>query len=402
MGKRAARRNKKKGKGKPAADRRRDSESESDGEVADVEEYAKASMAAKKPIKLADVEEVFQAEPGNPPTVAALPGGLLQGLDIGLRAMPNMIMSGLKYATRLRHLRALRSFKEDLPTQWWNLPLPVAAVKFMERQQQQRAWRDVTAKREMANLTGAFSNLQIYTDLPVGVELMEDRLWRTAMRTAEKRAKLDERRTHPAAKAEEVVKAMELSQDTAAVKVLLVLSWLFAGRVGDVRQLGLEELEIRTLRDGRRKTLTATFFSGKAVECGGQPYTLTTLLPDYWVKTIADYIEQRRKETRKLAEGKAKMLFPPREKQLVSRVKEALRMVCPDYSVRAIRRGALQAMGKAGVDLEIIRKFAGHRRLETTRRYLGWDKAHEAGAQQQAEAAENLQPQVADLEDGSA
>ena len=45
-------------------------------------------------------------------------------------------------------------------------------------------------------------------------------------------------------------------------------------------------------------------------------------------------------------------------------------------TARAIRRGAAQTMAASGsVSLQTIAEFLGHRQLNTTRRYLNFDKA---------------------------
>jgi len=48
----------------------------------------------------------------------------------------------------------------------------------------------------------------------------------------------------------------------------------------------------------------------------------------------------------------------------------ALRTANPDYTVRAIRRGALQAMAADGAPDEVLVIFSGHRNMSTLWRYL--------------------------------
>jgi hypothetical protein len=50
----------------------------------------------------------------------------------------------------------------------------------------------------------------------------------------------------------------------------------------------------------------------------------------------------------------------------------ALRTANPDYTVRAIRRGALQAMSLDGAPDEVLVIFSGHKSMDTLHRYLNW------------------------------
>jgi integrase len=52
---------------------------------------------------------------------------------------------------------------------------------------------------------------------------------------------------------------------------------------------------------------------------------------------------------------------------------EALRLANPKLSTRSVRRGALQIMASSpDVDLKIVMEMAGHKNVETTKRYLNW------------------------------
>ena len=73
-----------------------------------------------------------------------------------------------------------------------------------------------------------------------------------------------------------------------------------------------------------------------------------------------------------------------------SLVNLALRTADPTFTVRALRRGALQAMSTAGVSTETLMLFSGHKRLDTLLRYLNWGAEAGERAGQARAAAQHL------------
>lgn len=292
-----------------------------------------------------------------------------------------MAVRNITAAVRARHLRALRSYQYNLPLAWRRLPLATAAVQYFEKLAMDRNWRDTTKMREMANFTGAMTNLPYYCNAPTGVNLNDDVVWKNAMGCAQKDQRRDECRKQPAADPNEVDEALRLCDDKV-VKMALMFSWLFAGRVGDVLQLETQNIKF----DRSACRLDATFYRGKGVEFS-QPYTLSTSVPDDWAESLVDYRNEALKR-----QSKTTCFFPKTVQNLGALVTEALRVVNADLGARAIRRGALQSMAKGGIPIETLRKFAGHKRDSTTRRYLGWDEHIEAEHAEGREAARFLAP----------
>lgn len=307
-------------------------------------------------------------------------GHVLSNLTLRVQQlMPDLARNGVSLGTRTRHLRALRCFQEDLPLVLANLPLAEAAIRFFERRARDRLWRDTTLHREMANFTGACSNLPFYSPLPVGIDLNRDQRWAQAMKAAQKQARRDECRQQPAATPEEVDMAVRYC-DEEPVAVALMVTWLFAGRVGDILQLETQYVKYHA----RTNELEATFYRGKGVDFN-QPYTRKTNMPDEWKQRITRYLDVSRKR-------RDAPLFPKTVQNLGARVTEALRAANQNLGARAIRRGALQAMGANQVSLDIIQRFAGHARPETTLRYLGWSQYAEAEQVAGVRASEFLAP----------
>ena len=83
-------------------------------------------------------------------------------------------------------------------------------------------------------------------------------------------------------------------------------------------------------------------------------------------------------------------LFPQDQKgleQLVKDLRQLVRSVNPKYDLRALRRGSLQALAAANVDLEVIRVFSGHTNIPMLLRYLGRGLAVRQRKEQGSKAA---------------
>ena len=65
-------------------------------------------------------------------------------------------------------------------------------------------------------------------------------------------------------------------------------------------------------------------------------------------------------------------LFPGGTRRFGPLVNVALRVAHAEFTVRALRRGALQLMATNGANAETLKLFSGHRRDDTLMRYLNW------------------------------
>jgi integrase len=68
----------------------------------------------------------------------------------------------------------------------------------------------------------------------------------------------------------------------------------------------------------------------------------------------------------------------------------ALKFKDPALTTRSIRRGALQAMAKNGVDEATLMHFSGHKDRNTLLRYLDWGRNFSKEEQSAHEAAQHL------------
>jgi integrase len=152
-------------------------------------------------------------------------------------------------------------------------------------------------------------------------------------------------------------------------QVALVLQWYLGARVGDILRLRLENVVVHS-----NNCLQVRIDNGK-VMAKRTPYTVHSFLPPAHSELLKEYY--RRMET--LTRDPKAPLFPttgPPHPLVVpwvlqqQRMRAALRMSNPTLNTRAIRRGALQTMAKAGVPTETLMMFSGHTNVETLKRYL--------------------------------
>ena len=293
-----------------------------------------------------------------------------------------LISESLSAGVRQRHVQSVTSFAENLPIEWGGLSLPVAAVKYFTQRAVVRMWRASTLEREMANFMGALSNLPCYSTAAIGIDLGKSREWKAAMASARHKTNEDQNREQPAATGDQIAAAAK-NCNSPRESMALIFSWIFAGRVGDVLELETKHVTM----DPATRLVKASFYRGKGVKFN-QPYTLATTMPECWQEEATEYLEEAR--TRPTA-----LLFPKCGPPLGPVLTAALRTINEDLGARAIRRGALQALADNGTDLEVVRTFAGHKRIETTYRYLNWNRNAAAQHAVAAEATLALEPRQA-------
>lgn len=336
-----------------------------------------AQIGARRPLE--QVPSAFRCGQSQPPDLAALKGEALKGLRVFDKPThPRLTEDGLSAAVRARHRSILRDCQRELRAEELSLPLGEALVRLMDRRRLERKWSWATTHREMANLTGALSHLPVYTDSPVPIRLVLSPAWRDALRNTEMRAKESEGQSPPASTLHQVQAAVSkcLNPET---RVAMMLAWLTAARCGCILQLKRQDVALAPDR-----SLTVTFRRGKGVKFRG-PYTVPTLAPVEWMPALRRWLDScsplhflfpADSVAHRCAKGRLIML--------------ALRSVDPSLNQRAIRRGALQHMARAGVPIEDLMVFSGHKSRDTLNRYLRWGLDAEVTAQHTRVAARLL------------
>jgi hypothetical protein len=316
--------------------------------------------ATPQHVPLGECGRVFRCGQATCPPLAALKGNALMDLVI-VQDPIGRIETGKSAAVRQRHRVCLRQLQQEFASKrFWRMSLAGAVVTLMRERASARAWKQATLARELANAAGAISDLPLYSNSPVGFRLGESPEFRSATRAAQLLAGEQQVGSQPAAVVDDVRLAVTLAPDVAT-KVALVLTWLCAGRVNDVLLVKRSELILEP-SFASTGAMRVTFCRGKGARFS-QPYTVPTTCPLEWRGLLTQYLATFRPTD---------WLFGGGQPTLGPLVNLALRSANPTFTVRALRLGALQAMSRAGVPLETLTLFSGHKRQDTLLRYLNW------------------------------
>ena len=325
---------------------------------------AVAATPAKVPFD--KLGELFRCAQVPRPYLAALKGDAV--LNLCIAPTPPEDFQGLAGSVQARHRMALRKLQDQVrrDATLQQVSLVAAILETLRRACATRKWAAATLHREMGNLAGAWSKLEMYTDSPVNFKLGEDASWKDAMKAAQLKMS-EEQQAQPASTYEQVARAIAAPNLEPTVMVALALTWAVAGRLGDVLKLQRQDVQFEPTfnEDGKMRV---KFSRGKGARFNA-PYDLATTLPAAWRAMTRQYVEAHPRPR--------EWLFPGGYSAVGVLASAALRRVDRSFTVRALRRGALQTMAKAGVPLDTLRRFAGHAQESTTLRYLNW--GHEAG-----------------------
>jgi integrase len=309
--------------------------------------------------------------------VAELKGGFLLEMvlhDSSTQAA--LTEQGKTREVRDRHRAFLKRARDELDEYTKQLPLAEALVRLFQKWHRARNWSYATLHREMANAAGALSDLPLYTDVPMQVNIGQAPAWRNAMRTAEQRLKEHEGRDNAATMVEEIDKALEHC-DKKPIRAALMLMWLTAARAGCTLKLERRDVQLADSGD-----LQVTFHKGKGVKFRG-PYTVNSKCPARWLTDLKAFLRDFEP---------TQPLFPFQGATAIrgDHVRDTLRTANPFLGLRAMRRGSLQTMASNDVPLAVLMTFSGHTQERTLLRYLGWGRHAGQMAEQGREAARHL------------
>lgn len=253
-----------------------------------------------------------------------------------------------------------------------------------------------TIEKYANSIAGALRLVHYYTTkIPFGIELAADPQWKVFTEGLKYKAKSSKPHQDLPTKPDEVFEAIrrgmtsdeEIERKAAAV---LMWSWLTAARIGDMTQVRIEDIRV----NASTGSATVTFRRGKGVRqrADKQAYTLDILIGDpsssepieknWWSLAMESMRNssngwlwqcQSREERVKLGEAAAKLLNNA-------------------FTQRSIRRGAAQAMARAGISEETIMKFTGHSNVKSLRIYLDYGMAYVRGNAETRKASEALLP----------
>ena len=302
---------------------------------------------------------------GMPAHVANLKGRDVVGLRVTDAGTPHLARLGVAKSTAQAHRRALRQLSA-LPEDLRDLPVGKALVEWFSRVRGERRWQWTTTVTRMASTHGALRLLPLYTAAPHTILLKQDPTWVMAMRAAGQKARQQQPNQPKAATLEQVRRAVELCPQVA-VQNALRLSWLTAGRGGDILLLRPHNVTVQG------EALAVNFVRGKTAKVRG-PYTVhTTLPPPEFLEFLA------------AAVGAGQHWLFPQVKG--AHLKDALRVVDPALEQRSLRRGAIQALAASGLKDEELLHYSGHSSVQMLRRYLNYGLRSGEGARRAVRAA---------------
>lgn len=317
----------------------------------------------------------FQLDSSNPfPLAVTLKGRDMKLIKLhGRPSHASNAWKGKSRRVREGHLRTLKALQR-LPEELDELPLGEALVHYFARTAAcpapgKPAWQASTLHRNMCAAHGALGDLPIYSNVPVPIHLRESASWNGAIRWTEQRMQSSTPQNLPAINYEQICEAVKRCQDEE-VATAIMLTWMMAGRVGDVTQM--KASEIFFLPSSTESTIQRLQFSvrrGKGVALS-HPYSVNTLCPPAWQARLMSYLARFAPDQQIFNRS------TPREETLLSQaITAALRAVDPNHSQRALRRGALQTLAADPKStLATLRTFSGHTNDETLLRYLNWGK----------------------------
>jgi integrase len=344
---------------------------------------ASASEQRRTTRSVADVVQSFRLDHSRFPLVVQMKGKhlrLLTIFDTPQRAY--MAVHGVSQKVRRRHRNLLRDVQRLLPEDLLECTLDEALVRFVQRQKiagkRNKPWAASTTHRNMAALTGAFTDLPLYTDFPSSVNLSESPVWKAAMRAAKLDMIVSESVNKPAMRYADVEAALAASKADPQVQAAIMVTWLCAGRVGDATQFHKEDFVFDRISPATEfLKLRILVRRGKAAKLA-QPHTVYTVCPPHWRDRFVRYLDR--------FAPNAPLFNRATEKdwgKLSAAINRALRANNKDFGQRALRRGALQTIAAdETVDLETIRTFSGHTGDDMLLRYLNWGL--EAGKRQRS------------------
>eukprot|EP00760_Papus_ankaliazontas_P016540 PhM_4_TR16807/c1_g1_i2/m.52058 len=276
--------------------------------------------------------------------------------------IPQIVWKQLSDATRSEHRRWLTRLKHAEP-ELTQQPLPLGALHLICRISREKHWRWSTLSSKIsAAVKSALANLPIYTNCREAIDLGDHVLFAAAQSYAQRQARVESTqplRARPITHTEYTDLARQLGHPARA---LLVASWWFAARTGDVRRLKPCNLnvDLQLVDEHGFVPAAALFTEGKGARFWG-PYTIHTRLPLAEAKVLVEI-------RRDAIEQSNTYLFSTASQTAISKLIRLL----PDASLRSIRRGALTWFAQAGVSDDHLQLLSGHQRRDTLLRYLEW------------------------------
>jgi integrase len=281
----------------------------------------------------------------------------LETIVLDNRLLHPLSARGVAPTTIKGHRKVLTWMKEEVRLDLREAPLAMAIIELVNRWRSQRGWRWSTTTTKMATIQGAMANLGAYGSMAGGqsrILLGSSPAWKMAMKACARKAR-EERGCQPKAVSASQIRSVctntALPMETRAA---IALSWLTAGRCGDVLKLRFDDVTLNGA------TLMVCWKRGKTVGRRG-PYTVSTTCPAALLPCLASFAQR--------IPGDMRPAFPNTTGKAL---KLALRST-GDRALeqRSVRRGALQQLAAQGLPTSTLLLFSGHTTARMLMRYLG-------------------------------
>ena len=270
-----------------------------------------------------------------------------------------LVWSKLAPETRKKHSDWLLTLKA-MPADLCHLPFATAVVELVLRLAGERGWVWSTVSTNFSCIETAVKELALYSNVSKGYDLGKDPYFASAKARAGKLARIAGPSTQlsKALPFEEMEKMLKACQNLY-VRTLLAVSYYYASRIGDLRQVHPEDVGLPPNDSPEGEVSTITYKLGKGGAFWG-PFTIAAVLPRDVAKDFAQIIAERKK---------CKDIWKKSEQAALSSL-----VAAQGYNLRSIRRGALLWNADKGVDDHQLQLLSGHKRLDTLMRYLGWGR----------------------------
>jgi Phage integrase family len=174
------------------------------------------------------------------------------------------------------------------------------------------------------------------------------------------------------------MKTLLSSSCKKVTKVLGLVAWLHAARVGNVLDLRVQDLELLPAPEGQPTRWLITWNHAKTTAQVG-PYTTHSALSPEWERLLRDWLRDRRPQD---------LLIPHSHGQLaIDELRRLLRTNDAKHDLRSLRRGSLCAMARKGISMETLLVFSGHRTVDMLLRYIRRGRASLERTEKGAKAA---------------
>lgn len=331
-------------------------------------------IAARDLLSVPDGRLLTQTVRADAPTSSNLDGsaGRLWYIYAGRpHSVHELVWRQLAASTRATHARWLHCIR-GMPTDLRRVPFGRAITELVLRMGTARKWCWSTVASALSACASALASLPIYTTETKPIDIKKDSYFTQALQRAQHLA-----RTNTGSSSLSIgMTRGQFQQLTGSsglkapsVRMLLMLCWHFAARVGDMRQVRPCDVSIKATeaREDQAVPTVITFRFGKGAAWWG-PYSIHAILPKRAACDLSAFMQRCPTEQPMFSLGDQAALSAA-----VGEVRGRLSTGEEGrLNLRSVRRGALQSAAADGTPDDELQLLSGHKRRDTLLRYLGW------------------------------